>query len=385
MLQNLAIYIHYPFCKAKCPYCDFNSHAEKTIDEEKFSQAYLQEIDYFAQKLKNRTIKTIFFGGGTPSLMPVSLVAKILDKLNSVWSIATNAEITLEANPTSFESQKFSDFKKAGINRLSLGIQALNDEDLKFLGRQHTSSEAIEVIKKTSDIFDNYSFDLIYGRPKQKLQDWQNELEQAIKLSAHHLSLYQLTIEKGTKFYKMQKNQEFIMPNNDLAADFYEITNEITEKYGLDLYEISNYAKEYYQCQHNLAYWKSQDYLGLGAGAHSRIKFTENKNRVKIMMFHKPEKWQNEIFHNNNAIQELTEVNNEELLEEILLMGLRLKEGINNKIFLQYFNKTYQELLDAKKLDILQKQNLLCLTEDFIKVTDKGRIITNSIIRYCLD
>ena len=201
MLGALSIYIHYPFCKSKCPYCDFNSHVEKQINDKRFENAYLREIEYFAQELKNREIKTIFFGGGTPSLMPVNLVEKILEKISSLSVIDKNCEITLEANPTSFEATKFKDFKHAGVNRLSIGIQALNDVDLKFLGREHSAYEAINTIKTASKIFENYSFDLIYTRPNQKLSDWKQELEQAISLSPNHLSLYQLTIEKGTKFY----------------------------------------------------------------------------------------------------------------------------------------------------------------------------------------
>ena len=380
MLQDLSIYIHYPFCKSKCPYCDFNSHIKKQIDEEKFALAYEKELEYFSSKLKNRKIKTIFFGGGTPSLMPVNLVERILNKISDIYQIDKNIEISLEANPTSFESQKFKDFKKVGINRLSIGVQALNDSDLKFLGREHSASEAINTIKTASKIFDNYSFDLIYARPNQKLNDWQKELEQAIKLSPNHLSLYQLTIEKGTPFYSQHKNKEFKIPKENLAADFYELTNELTAKNTLDLYEISNYAKKGNECQHNLVYWQSKDYLGIGAGAHSRVYFDDSKNRSQIVNYHDPKKWCEEIIKNQNAIQQLKETSQDELLEEVILMGLRLEKGIDNKIFQQHFAKNYQELFDIEKLRNLVNLGLLALSKNNIKITNKGRILTNSVI-----
>ncbi len=384
-MQNLSIYIHYPFCKSKCPYCDFNSHVNKQVNDDEFALAYEKELEYFSSKLTNRTIKTIFFGGGTPSLMPVKLVEKILTKIPDLWEIDKNIEISLEANPTSFESSKFLDFKKSGINRLSIGIQALNDKDLKFLGREHSAKEAVNTIKTASKIFDNCSFDLIYARPNQILKDWENELKEAIDLSPNHLSLYQLTIEKGTKFYSMHKNKEFKIPKEKLATDFYDLTNEITAQNNLNLYEISNYAKKGKECRHNMAYWQSQDYLGVGAGAHSRVFFDNDKERSKIMMFHEPKKWQNEVLEFGNAIQEIEKINSGELLEEIIIMGLRLESGINNDIFLKYFGKNYQDLLDFKKIEFLEKEGFLDLTESNIRITRKGRILTNSIIEKVLN
>ncbi len=380
MSQNLSIYIHYPFCKSKCPYCDFNSHVKKEVKDDQFSLAYLKELEYFAPKLRNRKIKTIFFGGGTPSLMPIDLVEKILTKISDIWNIDNKVEISLEANPTSFESKKFLDFKKAGINRLSIGIQALNDFDLKFLGREHTAKEAIDTIKTAGKIFDNYSFDLIYSRPNQNLKEWEAELKEAIKLSPNHLSLYQLTIEKGTKFYAMHKNKEFNIPKDNVAADLYDLTNDITAKYGLELYEISNYAKKGQECKHNLAYWQSQDYLGIGAGAHSRVYLSKDKKRSKIMMFHNPKKWQNEILKSGNAIQEIGNNNKNELLEEVLIMGLRLSDGIENEVFLRHFGKKYQDIIDIKGIDYLSKEGFINLNDDNISITKKGRILTNSII-----
>lgn len=380
MVGSLSLYIHYPFCKSKCPYCDFNSHLAKTIDEENFLQSYIKELKYFAQFLKNRKIKTIFFGGGTPSLMPVYFVERILEAISKIWEIDKDCEITLEANPTSFEANKFKDFKSSGINRLSIGIQALNDADLKFLGRQHSANEAISTIKNASKIFDNYSFDLIYARPNQNLKNWQKELETAISLSVNHLSLYQLTIEKGTKFYGQYLNKEFILPDENLAADLYETTNQITAKNGLELYEISNYAKKNFECRHNLSYWKSDDYLGIGAGAHSRIYFDDEKKRTAIMMKHKPEDWLKSIAEKNHAIQSEEKISEQELLEEIMLMGLRLKDGIENAVFVRHFKKNIEEIFDLEKLKALENQGFIDLNKKRIKIKKEKLIITNSII-----
>jgi oxygen-independent coproporphyrinogen-3 oxidase len=379
----LSIYIHYPFCKSKCPYCDFNSHLFKQIDEQSFLQGYINELNYFAPKLKNRQIKTIFFGGGTPSLMPVYFVEKILEEISKIWNIDKNCEISLEANPTSFEAEKFKDFKKAGINRLSIGIQALNDADLKFLGRQHSANEAKKTIKCASKIFDNYSFDLIYARPNQSLKNWETELKEAINLSCNHLSLYQLTIEKGTKFYGQYLKKEFILPNENLSADLYEATNQITAKNDLELYEISNYAKKNYECRHNLSYWQSDDYLGIGAGAHSRVYLDNEAQRSAITMLHQPEAWIKNALENkekNIAIQKIEKINQEELLEEVILMGLRLKKGINNNVFEKHFGKNIEQIFNFKQLFNLVENNLIKVDKRNIKITDKGLILANSII-----
>jgi len=382
-MKNLpiSIYIHYPFCKSKCPYCDFNSHVVKQIDEEKFLQGYLNELQYFAPKLKNRQVKTIFFGGGTPSLMPVYFVEKILAEISQIWTIDKNCEITLEANPTSFEASKFKAFKQAGVNRLSMGIQALNDVDLKFLGREHSAQEAISTIQTASKIFDNYSFDLIYARPNQTLKDWEKELQTAIELSANHLSLYQLTIEKGTKFYGQYLNKEFVLPDENLSADLYELTNQITSKNGLELYEISNYAKSGFECKHNLAYWQSDDYLGIGAGAHSRVYLNYDKLRSAIIMLHQPSAWLEAALQKDVAIQKIEKVSEEELLEEVILMGLRLKNGIDNSVFQKHFSKNIDEIFDLEKLQNLLKNNLILIDRNNIKITSQGLILANSVIK----
>ncbi len=376
----LSIYIHYPFCKSKCPYCDFNSHIVKQIDEEKFLQAYKNELQYFAPKLKNRTIKTIFFGGGTPSLMPTYFVEKILAEVARIWTIDKDCEITLEANPTSFEAGKFKEFKSAGINRLSIGIQALNDADLKFLGREHNAHDAVATIQTAGKIFDNYSFDLIYARPNQNLSDWKQELETAISLSANHLSLYQLTIEKGTKFYGQYLNKEFVLPDENLAADLYETTNQVNAGHGLELYEISNYAKKGFECKHNLAYWQSDDYLGIGAGAHSRVYLDDEQERSAIIMLHQPAAWMEAALNKGVAIQKIDKVNQEELLEEVILMGLRLRNGIDNQVFQQHFGKNISEIFDARKLQKLIENNLILVGANNIRITNTALILANSVV-----
>ncbi len=384
-MNSLSIYIHYPFCKSKCPYCDFNSHIFQQINEEKFLQSYLNELHYFAPQLKNRQVKTIFFGGGTPSLMPTYFVEKILAAISQIWNINKNCEITLEANPTSFEANKFKDFKAAGINRLSIGIQALNDVDLKFLGREHSASEAISTIKTASKIFDNYSFDLIYARPNQNLASWQQELQTAISLSANHLSLYQLTIEKGTKFYGQYLNKEFVLPDENLSADLYESTNQITSTNGLELYEISNYAKAGFECKHNLAYWQSDDYLGIGAGAHSRVYLDDETQRSAITLLHQPSTWLEASVQKGIAIQKIEKIKPNELLEEIILMGLRLKDGIDNSVFQKHFRKDISKIFDFQKLKPLVNNGLILIDKKNIRITNQGLILTNSVIEKVID
>ena len=377
---DLSLYIHYPFCKSKCPYCDFNSHVRDNIDHTAFLQAYQNEIEFFAPRLKGRKINTIFFGGGTPSLMPLSLVEKILTTISNCWQLDESCEITLEANPTSFESSKFADFKKAGINRLSIGVQALNDADLKFLGREHSAAEAISVIKNAAKIFENFSFDLIYARPQQTLESWSLELREALQFNTKHLSLYQLTIEKGTKFFSEFKQKKFIMPDENLATNFYNLTNEISASNGLELYEISNYAKKGYQCKHNLVYWQGGDYLGIGAGAHSRVFFDGTKNRSAIMMLHEPKLWLEKALAQGAATQIVEEISTTETLEELILMGLRLKEGIDNIIFQQFFSKNIAEIFNFQKLQRLMDEGLIEISDKNIKISDEGRILTNAII-----
>jgi oxygen-independent coproporphyrinogen-3 oxidase len=327
-----AIYIHWPFCKSKCHYCDFNSHVASFINIDEWDIAYLRELDYFSNYLDGKTITSIFFGGGTPSLMPPQIVNNIINRLGQHAELSNNIEITLEANPTSVEAGKFADFRAAGVTRVSLGVQSLTDADLRFLSREHSAKEALKAVEIAANTFDNYSFDLIYARPEQTISAWEKELLEALKYIKNHMSLYQLTIEKGTKFYSAHASGKFTMPDNDLAAEFYVRTQDIMEAHGLPAYEISNHAKAGFESKHNLTYWNYGDYLGIGAGAHSRI--TRGQNKHAMMMWHEPTAWLKSVQEKQNAIQTDTILTPEEVMEELVMMGLRIKTGISRQHFL---------------------------------------------------
>jgi oxygen-independent coproporphyrinogen-3 oxidase len=372
-MQATSIYIHWPFCKSKCPYCDFNSHVREKIDTEIWLEAYLKEIDYFTEYLSDKKIVSIFFGGGTPSLMPPHIAGAIIEKLAKNFMVASNVEITLEANPTSIEAEKFKAFAKEGINRVSVGIQSLNEQDLKFLGRTHSREDAIDAILIAKDNFDKYSFDLIYARPHQTLSSWEEELTGALKLAKDHLSLYQLTIEKGTPFYSAFSNKQFTLPDENLASDLFNLTQKIMADHAMPAYEISNHAKVGSECLHNLTYWRYQDYLGIGPGAHSRI---DNK---AVMMIHSPEKWLQIVKEKGVGIQTESALSKKERIEEMLLMGLRLTDGINIKTFENRFDDRLENLLLAKNIEYLLQDNLIEVNEN-IKATSKGRLLLNQII-----
>ena len=382
--QDLAIYIHYPFCQSKCPYCDFNSHVSNNINHQAFLEAYKTELNFFAQKIgKTKQISSIFFGGGTPSLMPISLVAGILEEIAKLWQLKPNCEISLEANPTSVESEKFSQLKSIGINRLSLGIQALNNDDLKFLGRTHCQNQALEAINLAKKYFDNFSFDLIYARPNQTLNQWQKELELALSFNSKHLSLYQLTIEKGTAFFGLFTQKKFALPSEDLACDLYKATFEICQKHNMHLYEISNYAKSGFECMHNLAYWQGLNYIGVGAGAHSR--FNQDQQNFATANFCEPKKWL-QTLQNQQIPWQTTEIlTPKKQLEELLLMGLRLSEGIKKTSLEQIYGKNFAEIFSSPALNKLIIQGLISIDAKYIKINHQYYLLTNEIIaKVCL-
>lgn len=385
-MKPLALYIHWPFCKSKCPYCDFNSHVRDGIDHDSWSLAYIKELDYFAKNpvLKNHKVTSIFFGGGTPSLMPPSLVCSIIDKITSSWSSDKNIEITLEANPTSVEAEKLKDFKKAGINRVSLGIQAFNDPDLKFLGRQHSSKEALEAIKIAANTFDNYSFDLIYARPNQTVGDWKEELRKAFSLCSPHLSLYQLTIEKGTPFYSEYNNGKFNLPDNEIAAELYEITQELCNDAGMPAYEVSNHAKLGFESKHNISYWRYDEYIGIGPGAHSRISLEKENQKSALMMIHNPENWLASVTETGNGIQNIHVLNKQTMLEELVMMGIRLRTGINKNDFYEKIGSYPEKIFPEEKLKKLHEEGLIVRSKDYLRATDKGIMMLNSIQKFLL-
>jgi len=378
-MSDLSIYIHYPFCKSKCPYCDFNSHVGNGIGDDNLLMAYQKELQYFKNLIGNKKVKTIYFGGGTPSLMSEKLLDGILQKISDEFYILNSVEITMEANPTSFEVGKFKAFKNIGLNRLSLGIQSLNDADLKFLGREHNSKDAILAIQKTSEIFDNYSFDLIYARPNQNLNHWEKELHQAMKLTANHISLYQLTIEKGTEFFAQYRDKKFTLPNENVASEMYELTDNILGERGFEKYEISNYAKPNFESQHNLAYWQYDEYIGIGAGAHSRVSLPPN-SRNAIVMESNPQKWYDKAIVKNAGIQRNDKVSGQDLASEILLMGLRLKEGISLKKFEQITSKNLGEMINHTGFEKMSELNLIELKNDHLRTTEGGMFVLGSVL-----
>lgn len=376
--SDLSIYIHWPFCLSKCPYCDFNSHVGNNIDDGYWLKSYETEIEYFSDIIQNKYIKSIFFGGGTPSLMNPKIVKGIINKISKIAIIDKQTEITLETNPTSFETEKFKAFQLAGVNRVSIGVQSLKEEDLKKLGRTHDALQAIKTIEAANRIFPRVSFDLIYARSNQTLKAWQQELNQAMELATDHISLYQLTIEKGTLFYKLFNDGNLILPCSDSTAEMYEWTNHYLESKKYSRYEISNYAKVGQECVHNLTYWNYNNYLGIGPGAHSRI--IENPSSVSaIMMWHKPEKWLEMVNSKNNGIQTNAKLTKQEMVEEVLMMGLRLKNGINISVLEQKIDAKLEDILDINNLRHYQELDLIRLDEN-IYLTDKGLMLHSYVV-----
>jgi oxygen-independent coproporphyrinogen-3 oxidase len=378
MNKQISIYIHWPFCLSLCPYCDFNSHLFKQLDQDQWLVAYEKEIDFFAHKIKGKFVKSIFFGGGTPSLMQPKIVAKILEKIAALGVISKDTEITLEANPTSYEAKKFQEFKAAGINRVSIGVQSFKEESLKLLGRKHSADEAMDAIKSASKIFDRYSFDLIYAIPNQNLAQWQEEMKFALNLAGGHISLYQLTIEKGTPFYKLFNNGELKLPSNDLAASMYEWTNDYLEGQNFSRYEISNYAKPGQECVHNLCYWNYDEYIGIGAGAHSRL---HDPDCIKaVMMIHKPESWRLSALEKGHGIQTENLLIQQEIIEEVLMMGLRLTNGISEQKFTQITKQKFTDILNEKTTKHYITQGLVVLQDGILKLTPKGLMLHNYLV-----
>lgn len=378
-MSAISIYIHWPFCLSLCPYCDFNSHVADIIDYDVWLESYIKELIYFQEKIVGRRVRSIFFGGGTPSLMKPKLVEAIINHIASIATIDCNTEITLEANPTSYETQKFKNFKAAGINRVSIGIQSLNELSLKLLGRKHSSSEAIAAVNSASQLFKNYSFDLIYAIPAQSLANWQDELKLALKIAGNHISLYQLTIEKGTPFFKLYNNKKLILPSNDIAADMYEWTNNHLTQNNFNRYEISNYALLGSECVHNLCYWHYNEYIGIGPGAHSRLHYDNNRIET-IMMIHKPEKWLEKVMSNGHGIQTKNSLSKDEVIKEAFMMGSRLKIGINEDHFYQITGFKFDQVLNLNIVQQYQHLGLLNYNKRNIYLTSKGLLLHNYII-----
>jgi oxygen-independent coproporphyrinogen-3 oxidase len=360
--EAFGVYVHWPFCAAKCPYCDFNSHVRQhPVDQARFVASFRREIAHMAALAPGRTVESIFFGGGTPSLMLPTTVADILDAIGGAWTVDANVEVTLEANPTSVEAERFRGYRAAGVNRLSIGVQALDDADLKALGRLHTVDEALAAVRTAASIFERYSFDLIYARIGQSPQAWAAELERAIGHAAEHLSLYQLTIEQGTAFEKLFAAGKLVMPDHEQARALWDITQETCERHGLPAYEISNHARPGAESRHNLVYWRYGEYAGVGPGAHGRLR-VDGVRRALATARH-PETWLDGVEKDGHALVENEALSSEAQGDEMLLMGLRLREGIDPERFRRLTGKP----LRAQQIAFLE-------TEGLVETTPEGRL-----------
>ncbi|HUN48355.1 MAG TPA: radical SAM family heme chaperone HemW [Stellaceae bacterium] len=375
---EFAIYVHWPFCKSKCPYCDFNSHVRAAIDEDRWRQALFADLDHYAAATSGRAVTSIFFGGGTPSLMSAPTVAAVLDRIAKRWPLDPAVEITLEANPTSVEAERFRDFRAAGVNRASLGVQALDDAALKFLGRAHDSREALAALDVARRHFERFSFDLIYARPGQTVAGWEAELERALALAGEHLSVYQLTIEPGTAFAAAHARGDFALPDEETQAQLYETTQARLAAAGLPAYEISNHAQPGAECRHNLAYWHSADYVGVGPGAHGRL--TLDGRRIATRQFRAPETWLAAAERQGHGSEERVVLTLQERLEELLMMGLRLAEGITRDRFRAAIGGEIESVLEEHSLTSLIVAGFLNLDEERLAATAAGRQRLNAVL-----
>lgn len=376
--RDTGIYFHWPFCLAKCPYCDFNVHVHDTIDQKSWKESYIRSLKHYAEVLPDRKIVSVFFGGGTPSLMPADTVQEILETINDLWAIDDKIEVTLEANPTSIEAQKFKGFRAAGINRVSVGIQSLKDEDLKFLGRKHNVREALQAIEIARENFERFSFDLIYARPGQSLQDWEAELRQAAALAGGHLSLYQLTIERSTPFYMDHAKGRFKMPDEELAVDFYNLTQDILEAEGLPAYEVSNHAATGQESRHNLIYWHYGEYIGIGPGAHGRL--TIDGRKVATRDHSAPDIWLQRVAANGCGAHAHEVIPVEEQFTEALMMGLRLRNGVSFAHLRAVTGCDPFEKIDQKRLEQMKKLGWFDDEPEMLRLTREGWLRLNAIV-----
>jgi putative oxygen-independent coproporphyrinogen III oxidase len=387
---SAALYIHWPFCRKKCPYCDFNSHVREGIDHDAWREALLREMAYWHARAPDKTITSIFFGGGTPSLMEPATVAALIEAASRLWGLDAACEITLEANPTSVEAAKFAALKAAGVNRVSLGVQSLNPESLKFLGREHSASEALEAAALAAKTFDRYSFDLIYALPNQSLAAWEKELTEALGFARGHLSLYQLTIEENTAFHHAYHvGKSFQLPEDSLAAELYSITQSIMESAGLPAYEISNHASAGQESRHNLSYWRSDSYFGIGPGAHGRVDVTGHRLATRTKK--SPENWLHAVEHFGHGVEEELTLTTAERAEESILMGLRLHEGVNLTARDTDVAHYLTTLWADGRVERLVAQGLLQstrhpspATRHILRATPRGMLVLNRVIEELL-
>ena len=369
-----ALYIHWPFCLRKCPYCDFNSHVRAEVDHAMWQRALLSDMQHEAGLAGGEALTSIFFGGGTPSLMPPALVETMLRQAEALWGFAPDIEITLEANPSSVEAGNFAALASAGVNRVSLGLQSLDDQALKFLGRLHNVKESLKALDVAQSVFGRVSADLIYALPDQSAAQWQSELQTALGFGTDHLSLYQLTIEPGTRFATDVRTGKFAPLDEDPAADMFTLTRQITAEAGMPAYEISNHARPGQESRHNLTYWRYQDYCGIGPGAHGR------RGAMATLRHKKPENWLNAVSQSGHGLQEETPLAVQECASEALLMGLRLAEGIAPASLTERFGFTRDELLDSEKVATMVAHGLMWTRANRIGVTERGMVLLDGIL-----
>jgi len=373
------IYIHWPFCESKCPYCDFNSHVASEIDVVAWRDAYLKELDYYLAETRGRTVTSVFFGGGTPTLMPPKLMATVISHIKTNWVVADDFEITAEANPSSAEIAVFERFSAAGVNRLSIGVQSFRDEDLVFLGRPHTAASGRSAIDSASKLFDRWSFDLIYARPGQSVEDWRLELGEALDYGPTHLSLYQLTIEPGTDFHR----QRVAAADEDAGSALFELTQEILEDARLPGYEISNHAATGEECRHNLVYWQGGDYLGIGPGAHGRLTASAaeiGSTTETIQAFRNPAQWLTQVNNTGSGVQKRHKLSSIERRDELILMGLRLRNGISLERFENLTGGSLREQFAPETISRLVEGGFLEVTDTRLKATPAGRLRLNAVL-----
>ncbi|MEX4006652.1 radical SAM family heme chaperone HemW [Neoaquamicrobium sediminum] len=373
---GFGVYVHWPFCAAKCPYCDFNSHVRhQKVDEERFAAAFAAEMASMRERTGPREVTSIFLGGGTPSLMKPQTVGAVLEAVAANWTVPAGIEVTLEANPSSVEATRFRGYRDAGVNRVSLGVQALNDGDLRFLGRLHDVEQALGAIRLARETFPRLSFDLIYARPGQSMDAWEKELDEAIGYAADHLSLYQLTIEEGTRFHALHAAGKFAMPDPDHSADLYRLTQEVTAARGLPAYEISNHARPGAESRHNLVYWRYGEYVGVGPGAHGR--FLEDGHRIVTFTEKMPETWLNLVEAKGHGVIGGEVLTRSEEADEFLLMGLRLAEGID----LARYEQLSGRPLSSRRIASLQEEALVApVGNSRLRATSAGMIVLDAVV-----
>ena len=380
---GFGLYIHWPFCRTKCPYCDFNSHVAGAVDHERWASALIKELDHVADQLGNRPLNSIFFGGGTPSLMEPATAGALIDRAQDRFAAASDLEITLEANPTSVERDRLASFKTAGVNRLSLGVQSLDDQALRFLGREHSAKEALMAVDEAARLFSRFSFDLIYARPGQTLEAWSDELTRALEYANGHLSVYQLTIEQGTRFFHLHQQGALNLPEDDLQADLFDLTQSQLEAAGLPAYEISNHAAPGEACRHNIIYWQAGDYAGIGPGAHGRLTIDDRRFATETERM--PRSWLNKVETVGHGDKPRDEIDSSGQVIEMVLMGLRMANGISVDRIERLSGRPLSKSLNENALGHFIDEGWLRLDGGRLYTTQNGRLRLNSILAELLD